>query len=124
MPYPSQPPFEAGALLQPRQLQRWLDVNKVSKLTRTETYWILPAFSVDNNWLGYSQLVAAFNFTATNNFSLPTFEAPLSVPSQVVPLAATPPMTACPRLYNQLLHFNFTVFLLLSTTLLVMLQRH
>lgn len=78
MPYPSQPPFEAGALLQPRQLQRWLDVNKVSKLTRTQTYWVLPAFSVESNWLGYSQLVAAFNFTATNNFSLPAFDAPVN----------------------------------------------
>lgn len=78
MPAPSQPPFEAGALLQPRQLQRWLDVNKVSKLTRTETYWTMPAFSVESDWLGYSQLVAVFNFTATNNFSLPTFDAPVS----------------------------------------------
>lgn len=77
MPYPSQPPYEAGALLSPRQLQRWLDVNKVSKLTRTETYWTLPAFSVEDNWLGYSQIVAAFNFVATNNFSLPLdYEVP------------------------------------------------
>lgn len=75
MPAPNNPPFEAGALTQPRQLQRWLDVNKVNKLTRTQTYWELPAFSVEGNWLGYSQLVAAFDFTATNNFSLPTFEA-------------------------------------------------
>ncbi len=79
MPSPSQPPFEAGALLQPRQLQRWLDVNKVSKLTRTQTYWVLPAFSVDNDWLGYSDIVAVFNFTATNNFSLPLdYDVPLS----------------------------------------------
>jgi len=71
MPYPTQPPYEAGALLQPRQLQRWLDVNKVSKLTRTETYWTLPAFSVNSDWLGYSKIVTAFDFVATNNFSIP-----------------------------------------------------
>lgn len=71
MPAPSQPPYEAGALLQPRQLQRWLDVNKVNKLTRTQTYWTLSSFSVDCEWLGYSTIVAAFDFVATNNFSLP-----------------------------------------------------
>lgn len=71
MPAPSNPPFQAGARTVPRQLQRWLDVNKVNKLTRTETYFDLPAFSVDNDWLGYSQLVGVFNYTATNNFSLP-----------------------------------------------------
>lgn len=71
MPAPNNPPFVAGALTQPRQLQRWLDVNKVNKLTRTQTYWTLPAFSVEGNWLGYSNIVAVFNFTATNNFSLP-----------------------------------------------------
>jgi hypothetical protein len=71
MPAPTQPPYEAGALLQPRQLQRWLDVNKVSKLTRTETFWTMPAFSVATDWLGYSKIVAVFDFAATNNFSLP-----------------------------------------------------
>jgi len=79
MPAPTQPPYEAGALLQPRQLQRWLDVNKVNKLTRTETYWTVPAFSVDSDWLGYSKIVAVFDFTATNNFSLlPDFDIPSS----------------------------------------------
>lgn len=78
MPSPVAPPpsNEPGALTQPRQLQRWLDVNVVPVLTRTQGYFILPAFSVDAEWRGYSDIVAVFNYTATNNFSLKGLVAP------------------------------------------------
>lgn len=70
MPAPSNPPFEAGAQMQPRQLNRWLDVNKINKLTRASTYFTIPSFDVDVTWLGYSELVAVFNYTSANNFSI------------------------------------------------------
>ena len=78
MPSPVAPPpsNEPGALTQPRQLQRWLDVNVVPVLTRTQGYFTLPAFSVDAEWRGYSDIVAVFNYTATNNFSLKGLVAP------------------------------------------------
>jgi hypothetical protein len=78
MPAPSNPPFEAGALLQPRQLQRWLDVNKVNKLTRAETYLEIPAFSIETQWKGYSEIVGVFNFAAGRNFSLKNLEIPVN----------------------------------------------
>lgn len=70
MPAPLNPPFEAGALVQPRTLQRWLDVNKVNRLTRGETYFTVPAFNLPVDWNGYSNLVQAFDYVATNNFSI------------------------------------------------------
>ncbi len=70
MPAPTNPPHSAGAHVQPRQLNRWLDINKINKLTRAQTYFSIPVFSVDVRWLGYSELVAVFNYTATNNFSI------------------------------------------------------
>ena len=78
MPYPpSLPPAsEGGAVLQPRQLQRWLDINPIHKLTRTQGYFSIPAFSVENEWKGYSDIVAVFNYTSTNNFSMKSFTAP------------------------------------------------
>lgn len=50
-------------------LQRWLDVNTIGKLTRTETFITLPSFSENVTWKGYSELVASFNVEAPNNFS-------------------------------------------------------
>lgn len=70
MPAPTNSPHSAGARVQPRQLNRWLDINKVNKLTRAQTYFSIPVFSVDVRWSGYSELVAVFNYTATNNFSI------------------------------------------------------
>lgn len=72
MPRPTNPPpaNDAGALTQPRQLQRWLGHNLVHKLTRTQTYLQLPAFSVESAWKGYSEIIACFNYTSPNNFSL------------------------------------------------------
>lgn len=70
MPAPTNPPYSAGAVMQPRKLQRWLDINKVSALRRAETYFTIPAFTVNFFWNGYSNLIATFNYAATNNFSL------------------------------------------------------
>lgn len=67
---PNPPPVdEAGAIISPRQLNRWLDINQVNHLTRTETYITAVAFSVDCDWKGYSELIAAWNFEASHNFT-------------------------------------------------------
>lgn len=70
MPIPTNPPYSAGAIIQPRRLNRWLDLNRVSKLTRAQTYFSIPTFSIAAQWSGYSELVAVFNYAATNNFSI------------------------------------------------------
>lgn len=73
MPTPNFPPFanEPGATTQPRQLQRWLDVNlQGGDLGRGRYYLTLPTFSVNVNWIGVSDIVAAYNFEGPNNFSL------------------------------------------------------
>lgn len=78
MPYPPPlpPPDEGGAVLQPRQLNRWLDINPIHKLTRTQGYFNLPVFSVASQWKGYSEIVGVFNYTSTKNFSLKTLTPP------------------------------------------------
>ena len=76
MPAPSNPPFEAGARMQPRQLQRWLDCNKINVLTRAKTYIQIPAFSVSSNFYGYSDIVAVYNYATTKNFSLKAYTPP------------------------------------------------
>lgn len=71
MPEPLHPPFASGALLSPRTLMRWLDVNpQGGPLTRTMTYLTLPVFNADVVWSGFSDIVTAFNFEASNNFSI------------------------------------------------------
>ncbi len=66
----SPPPLdEAGAITQPRQLERWLDNNPVTQLTRTQAFVTLPSFSVSAAWLGYSDIVAVFNFASPKNLS-------------------------------------------------------
>lgn len=73
MPFPLSPPpiYDVGAWTWPRQLNKWLDVNPVSKLTRTDTFITLPAFTqASNTWNGYSDIVESFNFEGPNNFSL------------------------------------------------------
>lgn len=85
-PYNGEPPYaplvppdlsEAGAISIPRQLQRWEDLNPVTKLTRTQAFITLPAFSVTYTWNGFSDIVAAFNFEAPNNFSLKLNDVPM-----------------------------------------------
>lgn len=71
MPAPIVPPpaNDVGALPFPRRLQRWLDVWPVTKLDRIQTYITLPAFNINVNWQGYSDIVGAFNVEGPNNFS-------------------------------------------------------
>lgn len=73
MPYPivAPPISDYGAWTWPRELQRWLDVNRVTKLTRINTYITLPVFTQSSNtWDGYSDIVESFNFEGSNNISL------------------------------------------------------
>lgn len=71
MPEPLHPPYASTATFQPRQLNRWLDINSQNgPLGRIQTFVTLPSFSVNFTWLGYSDIVAAYNFEVTNNFSL------------------------------------------------------
>lgn len=73
MPQPLSPPpaSDYGALTIPRTLQRWLDDNPVSRLTRAQYYINLPPFSVQGNWVGVPDIIAAFNVECSNNFTLP-----------------------------------------------------
>jgi len=81
MSYPLVPPpaNDTGAFTVPRYLQRWLDINPISPLSRAGTFLILPAFTTTKSWLGVSDIVAAFNFEAPNNFSLKLIVAPSGV---------------------------------------------
>lgn len=79
MPSPLVPPplNDPGALTWPRMLQRWLDDNPVTRLTRTSTYIQLPIFNQGvYTWNGYSDIVAAFNFEGPNGFSLQNIVPP------------------------------------------------
>lgn len=79
MPQAPSPPFVPGAQTEPRQLNRWMDINpQGGPLTRTETFITLPAFSQAVTWRGYSEIIAAFNFEGPNNFSLNSFIAPVN----------------------------------------------
>lgn len=72
MSAPLSPPdtTESGAITIPRQLQRWLDINRVTKLDRTQGYLVMPAFAVQAAWNGYSEIVLAIGFNCPKNFSL------------------------------------------------------
>jgi hypothetical protein len=73
MPIPLIPPplTDTGAITYPRTLQKWLDINPISKLTRTQGYITIPEFSVNvTNWNGASDIVASFNYEGPSNFSL------------------------------------------------------
>jgi len=83
MPYPLVPPplSDTGAYPYFRQLQKWLDINPISRLTRTQAFITIPAFSVDvSNWIGVSDIVASFNYEGPSNFSLSSIytEIPLN----------------------------------------------
>ena len=65
------PTSDTGAITWPRRLWRWLDDNPITQLTRAYTTITLPAFNQGTNtWVGYSTIVASFNFESPNNFSL------------------------------------------------------
>lgn len=71
MPDTSHPPYSAGSLTLPKQLNRWLDINPQNgPLRRTQSFITLPAFSQAFTWRGYSDIVVAFNYEGPNNFSL------------------------------------------------------
>lgn len=72
MPFPIVPPpsTDIGALTCPRTLQKWLDVNNATRLTRVSTYITMPSFVVTSSWNGYSDIVTTFNFEGPSNFSL------------------------------------------------------
>lgn len=66
------PASDTGAITFPRQLQKWLDCNPITALTRTQAFITLPSFNVSGfiEWFGVSDIVASFNFEGPNNFSL------------------------------------------------------
>ena len=74
--YPLVPPpaSDIYALTWPRRLQRWLDDNPISALTRAYTTISLPTFNQGvSTWNGYSDIVASFNFESPNNISLKAY---------------------------------------------------
>ena len=76
MPIPNSPPFVAGALTSPRQLNRWLDKNpQGGALTRAGYTLTIPSFNVNYSWLGYSDIVLAIDYASPNNFVLQNFPA-------------------------------------------------
>lgn len=79
MSQPLTPPplSDYGAFTVPRILQRWLDVNPITALTRTQAYITLPSFSQTVTWQGYSDIVVAFNYEGPNNFTLTGFNVEL-----------------------------------------------
>lgn len=81
--YPKVPPpiTDVGAWTVPRTLQRWLDPNPITRLTRTQAFITLPSFSVTTIWGGYSDIVAAFNYEGPNNFSF----VPTTLPTPINP---------------------------------------
>lgn len=52
------------------KLNRWLNLNLMSALTRTRGYIQIPAFSVTVTWSGRSTIVGVFNYAASHDFSL------------------------------------------------------
>ena len=81
MPPPLVPPptSDIGAMTVPRYLQRWLDVNAITHLTRTSTFISLPAFTQSiSTWSGYSDIIYAFNFESPNVISLKGYTYPVS----------------------------------------------
>jgi hypothetical protein len=72
------PDIDLGGKLEPRQLNRWLDVNpQGGELKRTEGYFGIPAFSVAYTWQGMSDIVLAFNYSGPNNFVLKQVQSQL-----------------------------------------------
>ena len=53
----------------PNFLNRWLDRNPLSRLTRTRKFLTIPAFNIPVTWHGFSDIVGTYNFQAPNAFS-------------------------------------------------------
>ena len=86
MPAPAAPPplDEAGAITIPRTLNRWLDVNPVHRLTRTHTYFVIPEFSLVVQEFDYSNLVGAYNYESTRNFTIKSSDLPTVKPDTYI----------------------------------------
>lgn len=50
-------------------LNRWLFRNTITRLERTKTFILIPAFSRAVTWLGYSDIVGIYEYESPNNFS-------------------------------------------------------
>lgn len=75
------PPFAPTAIQQPRTLFRWLDINPLGgPLGRVQTYITIPAVNIQFNWRFISDIVAAFDFSGPNNFSLVGIKIPSNFP--------------------------------------------
>lgn len=61
------------SLSDPNFLDRWLDRNPLSALTRCRFFLVVPAFNIPSTWLGYSDIVGAYNYVSPNNFVLKDF---------------------------------------------------
>ena len=94
MPQQSSPPYAPNAIIQPRELKRWLDVNPQNgPLARTSTYIVLPAFTQGSNtWNGFSDIIFAYNVESPNSVGLLT-TGTKTAPSYVTP--ANPNYTLC-----------------------------
>lgn len=57
----------------PNVLNRWLDRNPLTALTRCGFFLTLPAFDIGVNWRGYSDIVGAYTYVAPNNFVIKDF---------------------------------------------------
>ena len=90
MPDNTYPPFasDVGGSINPRQLNRWIDVSpQGGSLKRTQGYIELPVFNQAVDWKGYSEIVAAYNFTGQNNFVLTDVSALPVNPNYVLCIA-------------------------------------
>lgn len=77
MPDSQHPPYN---ITQPRQLQRWLDINAQNgSLKRTRGFFLLPPFNIPfvppppSPNFQYSDIVGVFNYSSSNNFSIKNY---------------------------------------------------
>lgn len=71
MPDFDHPPFVPEATQQPKQLQRWLDINPLGgPLGRAQTFIVMPGFGINPTWSGYSDIIGTYNYEGPNNFTL------------------------------------------------------
>lgn len=80
MPDSLHPPYN---VVQPRQLDRWLDVNSQNgQLRRTQAYFIIPAFQVTFTFNQASDIIGDFWFLAPNSFSIIQTSASSIIPNE------------------------------------------
>lgn len=54
----------------PNFLNRWLDRNPKGPLTRTRNFITIPPFNIPSEWIGFSDIVGIFDYTASHNFTI------------------------------------------------------